>query len=206
MEHRPRQKKSSGVWKVVQSPLGVALVDESSQSDNLVLRVDGQVMGGPILDSQYKHKAAGGSWKMFQAVRKLDDDEQIDQSVVTQTRLRIKLLVPPEKEQMLVMEGEVTRVGFGGKVPTSLSAFSGTGGMLDGMSLLKDDEMSDSNTGEQVLYCGGEAWIENVDGSGKRRKLGPFSLTKQKTVDRSQLIYTVPASRGVPDTTEDEID
>ena len=69
-----------------------------------------------------------------------------------------------------------------------------------------DDEMSDSNTGEQVLYCGGEAWIENVDGSGKRRKLGPFSLTKQKTVDRSQLIYTVPASRGVSDTTEDEID
>lgn len=46
----------------------------------------------------------------------------------------------------------MTRVGFGGKVLTSLSAFSGTGGM-DGMSLLKDDEMSDSNTGEQVLYC-----------------------------------------------------
>ena len=52
----------------------------------------------------------------------LDDDGQIDQSVVTQTRFRIKLLVPPEKEkeQMLVMEGEVTQVCFGGKVPTYL--------------------------------------------------------------------------------------
>lgn len=48
--------------------------------------------------------------------------------------------------------------------------------------------------------------VENVDGYGERRKLGPFALTKQKTVNRSQLIYTVPASRGVPDTTEDEID
>jgi hypothetical protein len=62
--------------------------------------------------------------------------------------------------------------------------------------LLKDDETPDTPDGEQVLYCGGEAWMENVDGSGKRRKLGPFSLTKQKTVDRSKLIYTVPASRG----------
>lgn len=205
----PSDEHFIGIWKVVQSPLGVALVDESSQSDNLVLRVDGQVMGGPILDSQYKHKAAGGSWKMFQAVRKFDDDDESDQSVITQTRLRIKLLVPPQKNQIIVMEGEVTRVSFGGKTPTSLSAFSGTGGMLDGMStakLLEDDEMADSNTGEQVLYCGGEAWMENVDGSGRRRKLGPFSLTKQKTVDRNQLIYTVPASRGIPDTTEDQVD
>ena len=79
------------------------MVDESSQSDNLVLRVDSQVMGGLVLDSQYKHKAAGGLWKIFQAVRKLDDDEEIDQSVITQTRLRIKLLVPPDKEQSALL-------------------------------------------------------------------------------------------------------
>ena len=99
----PSNAHFTGVWKVVQSPLGVALVDESSQSDNLVLRVDSQVMGGLVLDSQYKHKAAGGLWKIFQAVRKLDDDEEIDQSVITQTRLRIKLLVPPDKEQSALL-------------------------------------------------------------------------------------------------------
>jgi hypothetical protein len=196
----PSDEYFTGIWKVVQSPIGVpSFEDASSQSsDNLILRVDGQVMGGPILDAEFQHKAAGGSWKMFQAVQRSGNDGA-DEPKITQTRLRIKLLVPPEKERMLVMEGEVTRVGFAGKAPTSSSAFAGTGGMLEGMStakLLKDDETPDTPDGEQVLYCGGEAWMENVDGSGKRRKLGPFSLTKQKTVDRSKLIYTVPASRG----------
>ena len=206
----PSDEHFTGIWKVVQSPLGVSLEDESSQSsDNLILRVDGQVMGGPVLDSKCQHKAAGGYWKMFQAVRKSKKNIEDNEAPITQTRLRIKLLVPPEKERMLVMEGEVTRVGFGGKVSTSSSAYSSNGGMLDGMSsakLLKDGETVDSETGsEQVLYCGGESWLENVDGSGKRRKLGPFSLTKLKTVDRSKLIYTVPASRGGP-TEENETD
>lgn len=142
---------------------------------------------------------------MFQAVRRSNDDDDTSDAPVTQTRLRIKLLIPPEKTQMLVMEGEVTRIGFGGRAPTSSSAFSGTGGMLDGMStakLLKDGETNNSVSGEEVLYCGGEAWIANIDGSGRRRKLGPFSLTKQRVVDRSKLIYTVPASRGGPEDSE----
>jgi hypothetical protein len=199
----PSDEHFVGIWKVVQSPLGVSLESESSSqsSDNLVLRVDGQVMGGPILDAKYQQKAAGGSWKMFQAFRRPDKDDEESEAPITRTRLRIKLLIPPEKEQVLVMEGEVTRVGFGGKAPTSSSAFTSAGGMLDGMStakLLKDNETTNSDTDEQVLYCGGEAWIENVDESGKRRKIGPFSLTKQRMVDRNKFIYTVPATRGGP--------
>ena len=155
-------------------------------------------MGGPILDAQYQQKAVGGSWKMLQAVLKSRDDEVVESPV--QTRLRIKLLVPPEKEKMLVLEGEVTRLGFGRKGAPSSSAFVGPGGLLDGMStdkLLKDDNDNGSQAdSEAILYCGGEAWMENADGSGKRRKIGPFSLMKLKTVDRSKLIYTVPASRG----------
>jgi hypothetical protein len=199
----PSDEYFVGIWKIVQSPLGIESLPEDSSSkssDNLVLRVDGQVMGGPILDAQYQQKAAGGSWKMFQAMLKSRGDEMMDSPV--QTRLRINLLVPPEKEKMLVLEGEVTRLGFGGKAAPSSSAFVGTGGLLEGMStdkLLKDDNDTSSQAdSEAVLYCGGEAWIENADGSGKRRKIGPFSLMKLKTVDRSKLIYTVPASRGGP--------
>ena len=204
----PSDEHFTGIWKVVQSPLGANFEDDHSpeSSDNIVLRVDGQVMGGPVLDAKYQHKAAGGSWKMFQAVRRSINNDETSDAPITQTRLRIKLIIPPEKTQMLVMEGEVTRLGFGEVVPSSSSsAFLGNGGMLDGMStakLLNDNEVYNSESGEEALYCGGEAWIENTDGSGRRRKLGPFSLTKQKTVDRSKYIYTVPASRGGPEDSE----
>ncbi|KAL3801019.1 hypothetical protein HJC23_002312 [Cyclotella cryptica] len=213
----PSNEHFVGVWRIVSSPLGVdSLPDDNSStstspqsSDNLILRVDGQVMGGPILDAKYQHKAAGGSWKMFQAVRKSGEGGRSDSQVV-QTRFRIRLLVPPEKERVLVMEGEVTRLGFGGKDSSFSSAFVGAGGLLDGMSsdkLLKDDTANSRKDtgGETLIYCGGEAWMEDVDG-GRRRKLGPFSLMKLKTVDRSKLIYTVPASRVGVETPDSDVD
>ncbi|KAL7522920.1 hypothetical protein ACHAWX_007685 [Stephanocyclus meneghinianus] len=212
----PSNEHFVGVWRVLSSPLGVESFPDGGSStsapqrssDNLVLRVDGQVMGGPILDAEYRQKAAGGSWKMFRAVRRSgnDGEEKTRESKAVQTRLRVRLLVPPEKVRVLVMEGEVTRLGFGGKDASFSSAFVGDGGLLDGMSsekLLKDGASSSRNdTGdESLIFCAGEAWMEDVDG-GRRRKLGPFSLMKLKTVDRSKLIYTVPASRlgqGAPD-------
>ena len=48
-----------GAWRVVASPLNP---DESlalDSSSNFILRVDKQVMGGPLLDSENKQKAAG---------------------------------------------------------------------------------------------------------------------------------------------------
>jgi hypothetical protein len=210
-----------GAWRVVSSPLGgeeSAFDANSKTSDNFILRVDGQVMGGPILDAQYQHKAAGGKWKMFQATRRkssvdaYDDDGVVDNSLQTQTRLRIRLLVPPEKERVLVMEGEVTRLVMPGSADISSSSslessklILPAGGIVDGMIQSIDDMqlfqshevVQKSSSGEVLLYCAGEAWMEDVNGGTNRRKLGSFGLQKLKTVKREQLIYTVDVTRQI---------
>ena len=72
-----------GAWRVLTSPLGTESASfddaDSKSSDIFILRVDGQVMEGPILDAQHQHKAAGGGWKMFQAIRKpIDKSNEFD--------------------------------------------------------------------------------------------------------------------------------
>ena len=209
-----------GAWRVVSSPLGTdngAFADtESKSSDNFILRVDGQVMGGPILDTQYQHKAAGGGWKMFQAIRKSVDSELSSSTSppITQTRLRIRLLVPPEKDRALIMEGEVNRLVMPG-TESSSSVQDGwmmaSGGIIDGMKQNIEDaqarpERPESKSGEGLLHCSGEAWMEDADGGANRKKVGPFALMKLKTVDRSKLIYTVDVTRTPKGDGESEVD
>lgn len=213
-----------GAWRVITSPLETENIPtiedaESKSSDNFILRVDGQIMGGPILDARYQHKAAGGEWKMFQAVRKSTSQISSEEGYpsappMTQTRLRIRLLVPPEKNRALVMEGEVTRLvmpGADGGAATSSSPSEGwmmaSGGMLDGMLQNLNDAKSSqlgAKGAEGLLYCGGEAWMEDVEGGTNRKKLGPFSLMKLKTIDRKNLIYTVDVSRPINEDGEEE--
>lgn len=216
----PSDPHFTGAWRVVTSPLGTEIdsIDaESKASDNFILRVDGRVMGGPVLDTQYQHKAAGGEWKMFQAVRKSNksDDGSSVAPPVTQTRLRIRLLVPPEKERVMVLEGEVTRLPGTGDPAASPSPDGWTrtsGGVVDSVLQDMDDVKSQSAVakGDSVLYCGGEAWMEDAEGGGNRRRLGPFSLMKLKTIERKNLIYTVdvskPKSEGEDSEDEDSED
>ena len=204
-----------GAWRIVSFTPGsnpAAEDTESKESDNFILRVDKQVMGGPVLDAEYKHKAAGGEWRMFQAVRKSASDSEDSESIsppITQTRLRIKLLIPPEKKLNLVLEGEVTRMpgggGGGGGGGTDSSFQLANGGILDGMLDNIDDiqPQSGSTDGESLLYCSGEAWMEDVEGGTNRRKVGTFSLMKLKTIKRENLIYTVDVNRIVEDTLDD---
>ncbi|KAL3822786.1 hypothetical protein ACHAXA_005951 [Cyclostephanos tholiformis] len=196
-----------GAWRVVLSPLGTESTsfddNTSKSSDNFILRVDEQVMGGPILDAQHRHKAAGGMWKMFQAIRKPHDKSNSSNSRVTQTRLRIRLLVPPKKERALVMEGEVTRL----VIPGSVDAFSSSpdefimtvSGAVDGKMNVVEQYKPKAMDGEVLLYCAGEAWMEDVEGDGgaNRRKVGPFAIMKLKAVKRENLIYTVDVSRPI---------
>lgn len=197
-----------GVWRVVSSPLGTENTSfddtKSKSSDNFILRVDGQVMGGPILNKQYQHKAAGGGWKMFQAIRKSFSSDSVSSGSSpsnppsTQTRLRIRLLVPPEKVRALVMEGEVTRLVMPGSDGSS-SAPDGwmmaSGGMFDGMLQNIDDVPSRQEVTEGLLHCGGEAWMEDAEGGTNRRKVGSFALVKLKAVDRKKAVFTVDVSR-----------
>jgi len=204
-----------GAWRVVSSPMDTSIDIESTESkssDNFILRVDGQVMGGPVLDAQYQHKAAGGKWKMFQAVRKALNKSESDKESppVTQTRLRIQLLVPPEKDRVLVMEGEVTRLvmpGTGDATPSSSDGWMiPSGGMLDGMLQNINDVQSEqeTKTGEGLLCCAGEAWMEDVGGGANRRKLGSFSLMKLKAIKTENLIYTVDVSRSLSEEKDNE--
>ncbi len=202
-----------GAWRVVSSPLGTDKVDaESKSSDNFILRVDGQVMGGPILDAQYQHKAAGGEWKMFQAIRKSGASSSSTSTPATQTRLRIRLLVPPEKDRALVMEGEVTRLVMPGTVEEASSSGQewtmASGGVFEGMlkSIGDMQPQPETKSGEGLLYCAGEVWMEDAEGGTNRKKVGTFALMKLKSVDRKNLIYTVDVSRSLRGDSDNKAD
>lgn len=174
-----------GVWRLVSSPnrnieglekLAFMLPDSS---DNLILRVDGGVAGGPTLNQSDNQKAAGGNWKMFQARWAGGGD----MPEMEQTRLRIRLIIPPEKNEVLVMEGEVTRL----MLPRGSASFS--------LKLaFGDDDTNENNEKENdfFLHCNGEVWVQNIEGTGKRRKLGLFSAIKLDTPDQGSIRYTVP--------------
>jgi len=220
----PSDAHFTGAWRVVSSPLEAETASiedsESKSSDNFIFRVDGQVFGGPVLDAQYQQKAAGGQWKMFQAVRKTSDRNESEDgsaaSPATQTRLRIRLLVPPKKDLALVMEGEVTRLIMPGAGDAATSSSDGWmmagGGMLDGMLENLDDGVGQSSQsgaakgGDGLLYCAGEAWMEDAEGGANRKKIGSFSLMKLKAIDRKNLIYTVDVSRSTAEEEDGEND
>ena len=136
-----------------------------------------------------------GEWRMFQAVRKSKSKSEEDSETlappITQTRLRIQLLIPPERERVLILEGEVTRMIMpGGDTSSSDGWMMPNGGMLDGMLPKVAED-------EGLLYTAGEAWMEDAEGGGNRRKVGNFSLMKLKAIKRENLIYTVDVSKPI---------
>lgn len=141
---------------------------------------------------------------MFQAVRKFSESDAPVAPPVPQTRLRLSLLVPPSKERTLVMEGEVNKLDM---PKESVNQWSRTSfdGILEDLSTNESDRNQSSGNDQQegLLYCSGEAWMEDTDGGGNRRKLGPFSLMKLKQIDRSKLIYTVDSARLTQNENED---
>ena len=93
----PGNEHFVGIWKVVVNPMGdIENTNTEGGSENLLLRVDGTTAAGPTLNPETNQKAAGGTWKIFQ---------QENGDVL----LRIRLVIPPEKKRILVMEGRVSR-------------------------------------------------------------------------------------------------
>ena len=131
---------------------------------------------------------------MFQAVRKSTNAEEDSETLaqpITQTILRIQLLIPPKRERVLIMEGEVTRMIMPGDDTSSSDGWMmPNGGILDGMLPKVAED-------ESLLYTAGEAWMEDAEGGGNRRKVGNFSLMKLKAIKRENLIYTVDVSRPI---------
>jgi hypothetical protein len=166
-----------------------------SKNENLILRIDGTTAGGPILDVQNGHRAAGGTWKFFSAEWCGEDEDDEGSEPVVQTRLRVRLLIPPAKDQILVLEGEVKRGAIASAESISREnareLFSSSS---FGMNNIANTEI-DSNNDETVLSVAGEAWIENVSYTGdiKRSKLGRFSMMKMEDKTRDQYQYSIPA-------------
>jgi hypothetical protein len=100
-----------GIWRVVASPTGVNVDDsDENTSENLILRVDGTIAGGPTLNLETRQKAAGGTWKIIAH----ENGEVV---------LRIRLVIPPEKNRILVMEGLVERLGPQAGIPMASRTF-----------------------------------------------------------------------------------
>ncbi|KAL3918181.1 MAG: hypothetical protein SGILL_004359 [Bacillariaceae sp.] len=162
-----------GIWKIVDSPTGFE-VDGTSEntSENLILRVDGTTAGGPTLDLENKHKAAGGTWKF---------SPQENGDVL----LRIRLVIPPEKQRILVMEGRVQRIGSEAGMRPASRTF-GIPEVEERAKVSTEEEMN-------LMTCSGKVHIEDAITKKNKETIGDFSLMKlHGPKDRSEYTITIP--------------
>eukprot|EP00557_Chaetoceros_sp_GSL56_P006296 CAMPEP_0176500174 /NCGR_PEP_ID=MMETSP0200_2-20121128/13372_1 /TAXON_ID=947934 /ORGANISM="Chaetoceros sp., Strain GSL56" /LENGTH=735 /DNA_ID=CAMNT_0017898747 /DNA_START=327 /DNA_END=2534 /DNA_ORIENTATION=- len=204
----PSNEHFAGIWSIVSTPTGTIANEQDylggegdpSSNENLILRIDGSIAGGPILDAVNRHRAAGGNWKFFQAewCGESDDNNANPSNRGIQTRLRIRLVIPPSKTKVLVMEGEVKR---GGKNTFSVESvsrenarelFSSSSFRMN--RIADDGLLSKNDDDESYLYVSGEAWVEDVHDSDKqkRSKLGRFAMVKNQNRRPDQYSYTIP--------------
>mmetsp|Transcript_32924 Transcript_32924/g.54353 ORF Transcript_32924/g.54353 Transcript_32924/m.54353 type:complete len:747 (+) Transcript_32924:27-2267(+) len=171
----PSEEQLRGFWKVVRSPITSAMdVKAESRSDNFALRVDGTVSGGPMLDQETQQKAGGGTWRMLGA-----SDE---------TTLRIRLVIPPKRERIMVWEGEIYK-------ELEARPASNSASVLDATSFGKvtSGESDELEIEEEVIKCSGTVWIEDAVTKRNREELGSFVLTKVNTsTDPRDFTITIP--------------
>ena len=215
----PSDEHFVGIWNLVSTPRGPSLdqqrlVDgelfmDPTVSENLILRVDGTVAGGPILDFETQHRASGGTWRMFQAEYMGNNDDNNNSGLV-QTRLRIRLVIPPEKKRVLVMEGEVRR-GVSMSTTKSISEQNMKEIMtpssfnipeVEALKKQQEEKAKKNNNDDEtlILSCVGEVWVEDADDTNQNRvKLGRFSLIKAEQSQPSQLRFTIPSPKRYQD-------
>ena len=141
-----RRQDMVGFWKVLRSPTGLPLSNDpsSSATDNFVLRVDGLVAGGPVLEPETQQRAAGGSWKLIK-------DEENDQ-----VRIQIRLVIPPSRQRILVMDGTVSDSLLPSSSslssPSELSRFVQQSLNEDG----NEGVVQSTTTKSNAIYCSGK--------------------------------------------------
>jgi len=223
----PSEEHFVGIWRLISTPRGPSIdqqrlmegkdnfMMDASVSENIILRVDGTIAGGPILDFENQHRASGGTWRFFQAEwagNKEDDDDDNDSTASPlQTRLRIRLVVPPEKNRILVMEGEVRRGTTA--IPSTKSVSEDNMKELLASSSFnipevvavkeninnKDNNNNNNNNNDVFLSCAGEVWVEDAETGDNRVKLGRFSLLKADYKEPNQLRFTIPSPKRFQD-------
>ncbi|KAG7374339.1 hypothetical protein IV203_013434 [Nitzschia inconspicua] len=162
-----------GIWRVVSSPTGFDVDDsDETTSENLILRVDGTTAGGPTLNLETRQKASGGTWKIL---TKENGD----------VFLRIRLVIPPEKNRILVMEGLVQRMGSQGDIPTARRTF--------GIPEVEERAKRGSQNDLQLMTCLGKVHIQDAVTKKNREEIGEFSLMKlHGPKDRNDYTITIP--------------
>eukprot|EP00536_Pseudo-nitzschia_multiseries_P011609 jgi/Psemu1/206323/e_gw1.405.39.1 len=153
----PGNDHFNGFWKVLVNPMGGEDNTRSEDgSENLILRVDGTTAAGPTLNPDTRQKSAGGTWKML---------PQENGDVL----LRIRLVIPPEKNRILVMEGRVVRGS-----PVGMKLASNSFGIPQVEERAKEAGANDENK----LTCSGEAWIEDAVTKKNRIRAENFYIEK----------------------------
>lgn len=178
----PSREHCIGFWRMVGSPTGFVVEEgDAYKSDNLVLRVDGTTAGGPILDQETRQKASGGSWR----IELLSED--MDQNLKAAI-LRIRLIIPPKKERILVMEGRLEKISMKVAMPLTANNFG-----IPALEELATNSATASDVLEDLLYCSGSVWIEDATTKENRDDIGKFSMMKLSTPnDPSQFTITIP--------------
>jgi hypothetical protein len=160
----PSRECCIGVWHMIRSPTGFDVQDDAQ--DNLILRVDGHIAGGPILDPSQRQKAAGGVWTY--------QDEQM---------LQVRFLIPPLKQRVLVMEGRLELLSMKSNLPLARNTF--------GIPALEDRSTAEAI--DDRIVCSGSVWMEDVDSSSGRDEVGTFTMIKSlRPLDMSQITITIP--------------
>lgn len=169
----PARDHCFGFWRVLRTPTGFEVEEgDSTRSDNLILRVDGTTAGGPILDQETRQKASAGTWR-------------ITGDTPETAKLRIRLIIPPKKERILVLKGKLELVSMSADLPLAKSTF--------GIPALEEKAAKAASDIEDLLYCSGTVAIEDAVTGLNRKEIGDFSIMKLNTpTDPSQYTITTP--------------
>lgn len=207
----PSDEYFVGIWRFIstqggpnidEQQLAQSIIDaDPSLCENLILRVDGLTAGGPILDVENQQRSAGGTWKFYEAewVGSAEDEEGniSSKKKLVATRLRIRLVVPPKKETVLVFEGEVRR----GVFPSTSSMETRPLTSFEKQTVQTIPMGEVDLSGQDFLQCSGEVWSESLSKKANRNrsKVGKFTMIKMKDRDPNEYIYTIPAPKRYQD-------
>lgn len=167
----PSREHCTGIWKMNTSPTGFVVEEgDDNRSDNIILRLDGTIAGGPILDQETRQKASGGTWDFQQ----LPGDGG--------GNLEIRLVIPPKKERILVMQGAIQRPS---ELPLSGKTF--------GIPIVEMRAKAANAKDKDIIDYYGKVWIEDAITKKNRDDVGEFSMTKiSDLLDPKDFTITIP--------------
>ena len=99
-------------------------------------------------------------------------------------QLRIRLVIPPKKERIIVMQGNV------GYLNDHLPAMTSNTFQIP---LLEQKQASSSSDSDNALTCSGTVWLEDAVTKQNKQEIGTFSIMKLNTSkDPSDFTITIP--------------